>query len=120
MTADIDERIRQAAAERIAARARLSETLTTIQHRLDPRVLAEQALDRVREQSHRLADDAADYVRERKPTIIAVAVAAVLWLFRRDLGTFARWAMDKATPTTANAEAEPTPSPLHASEENPS
>lgn len=118
MTADIEERIRNAAAERIAARARLSETLATIQNRLDPRALAEQALDQVREQSHRLAEDAANYVRERKPMIVAGAAAAIIWFFRHDLGKLAKWAMEKASSTTPTPASETNTSPPNDSAEN--
>ncbi len=78
------------------ARARLSETLALVQHRLDPAVLADNAFERVRLKSNILADQAADYVRARKPTFIAIAVAGVMWFFRKDLARIFTWAMAAA------------------------
>lgn len=85
MNPDIESRIMLAAANRVAARARLTDTLASLQNRLDPRTLAAQAMDQVRERSHAFADEAGEYVRQRKPTFIAIAVAAALIYFRRDL-----------------------------------
>ncbi len=112
MTSDIDARIRLAAAERLAARARLTETLAMVQHRLDPAVLADSAFERVRLQSNKLADQAADYVRARKPTFIAIAVAGVMWFFRKDLSRIVTWAM-----AAAQSNATDTSSELHQTDE---
>ncbi|WP_221792034.1 DUF3618 domain-containing protein [Aquisediminimonas sediminicola] len=112
MTSDIDARIQLAAAERLAARARLSETLATVQHRLDPSVLADNAFAKMRSQSSALAEHAADYVRERKPTFIAIAVAGVMWFFRKDIARIVTWAM-----TAVHQHASETAHELHETDE---
>ena len=88
-------RLAEAELQATAARARLSTTLATLQDRLEPRKLAQEARRGLADAGGLAADQARDAVRQR-PGILAGAVAvAGLFLARHRIVALVR--SDKAT-----------------------
>jgi ElaB/YqjD/DUF883 family membrane-anchored ribosome-binding protein len=80
------------------ARARLDSTLTALQVRLEPRTLATEAWDGVREKGNEVAETALDAVKER-PGVAAAAVGAVaLFLTRKPLWRAAKYIFTRPEP----------------------
>jgi ElaB/YqjD/DUF883 family membrane-anchored ribosome-binding protein len=79
------EAIEAAKREAEAARRRLDSTLVALQRRLQPKSLATEAWDGVKEKSGDLAEGALDAVKQR-PAAVSLAIgAAVLFFARRPL-----------------------------------
>ena len=79
------EAIEQARRDALAARARLERTLATLQQRLRPGSLAEEAWDGVKDKSADLAEGALQAVKSR-PRAVSLALGALaLFLARQPL-----------------------------------
>ena len=74
--------IAKARANVATARAKLTDTLGDLQHRLDPRAKVRAALDDVREHGSDLADRANVIVRER-PTVTVAAAGLIAFVIAR-------------------------------------
>lgn len=78
--------VEQAKREAEQARRRLETTIGALQQRLNPKTLATDAWDGVKEKGSDITDSAMDVVRER-PAVVSAAVAAfALFLARRPIG----------------------------------
>lgn len=75
-------RIEQAKRDSERARARLDTTVGALQRRLNPKTLASDAWEGVRDKGSDLADDAVEAVRQRPVAVSAALGAVVLFLAR--------------------------------------
>lgn len=79
------EAIEQARRDALAARVRLESTLATLQQRLRPGSLAEEAWDGVKDKSADLADGALQAVKSRPKTVSLALGALAIFLARQPL-----------------------------------
>lgn len=82
MSKEVPEDIVQAKRNAAAARARVDTDVAALQARLNPRVLAEDAREKVREQTGKLTDTAVSTARKR-PAAAAVAGGAIAFVLLR-------------------------------------
>lgn len=88
--------IESAKREAEAARRRLDSTMVALQQRLDPKTLATDAWDGVKEKSNDLAEGALDAVKQRPGAASLAIGAAVLFLARNPLRRAVGRAFSKA------------------------
>ena len=79
------EAIEQARRDALAARARLESTLATLQQRLRPGSLAEEAWDGVKDKGADLADGALQAVKSRPKSVSLALGALAIFLARQPL-----------------------------------
>jgi ElaB/YqjD/DUF883 family membrane-anchored ribosome-binding protein len=79
------QELERAKREAEAARARLESTLGTLQQRLKPKTLVNDAWEGVRDKSSDIADDAMQAVKERPGMASAAVAAFVVFLARNPL-----------------------------------
>lgn len=77
--------VEQAKRDAVRARARLDSTLVALQQRLNPKHLATEAWDGVKEKSSDLAEGAMGAVKERPVMVGAALTAAALFFARKPL-----------------------------------
>jgi hypothetical protein len=83
-----------------AARQRLAHTLVEIQARLNPRALAREAAQELREAGEELARESVDAMRRHPLTLAGVAGAVALFLARRPLRSLIARAEDATPPAS--------------------
>jgi len=95
-----------------AARRRLAATLVEIQGRLNPRALAREAAQELRETGEELAREGLDAVKRHPLTVAGVLTAVGLFLARRPLRTLITRLPDETPrPETQRAPPRLTPKP---------
>jgi ElaB/YqjD/DUF883 family membrane-anchored ribosome-binding protein len=89
--------VAQAGADVDIAKARLSSTFGTVKQRLNPRALAHETVDQLKQKAAQTAQASVDAVKSRPSTAIGVAAAAVLLLFRKPIfGAMRRLTKEKS------------------------
>lgn len=82
MSKDVPEEIVDAKRNATAARARVDTDVAALQARLNPKTLAQDAMETVRDRTDKLTDTAVDTAR-RRPAAAAVAGSAVAFIVLR-------------------------------------
>jgi ElaB/YqjD/DUF883 family membrane-anchored ribosome-binding protein len=78
------------------AKARFSSSLGAVKHRLTPKNLAREAIDKAKERASDTAQASVDKVKANPSTAIGVAAAAILLLFRKPIfGAMKRLSKEK-------------------------